>query len=263
MISQKRYERLGWQSADQVGVDISVEGLQTTLEDAPKWIDDRVWNKSNRVADRSRVAILYFALEDYSSVKAYAVEVVPAADEFFFGSWRSKVYKSEEGKRVDADCLRRQFDWMESFEAALLWSSVLGEWEFLKKLGTFPKPDSQADSGCGYGRQFRDLYLALGAFLSEAPEADLQILLDRAAAGPKTLCKLAVSLIRAGITRDAVTFQKELIELLKYYKKNEFPKDDVTKTISFEGTFFVHWAEKVKIPLTVPPEFDDHIVRLK
>ena len=257
----KRYQRLGWQSPDDIDVDSSLEGLQITLEDdAPESIDEIAWNKSDRVGDRSLVAILYFALEDYSCLKVHAAEAIRAADDFFFGSWRSKIYKSDEGKRVDAACLRREFDWMEAFEAAVLWASVLGEWGFLKKLGMFPQPDSQADNN--YGKQGRDLYVALGAFLHEAPHAELERLLEGASAGPKRLYKLAVAVMRAGIVRDAIAFQDGLIELLKYYKKSEFPRDDITKKVSSEGTFFVHWAEKEKFPLMVPPEFEDHIVRL-
>jgi hypothetical protein len=257
----KRYQRWGWKSVNEVGVDGSIECLQIALEDAPKSIEEIAWNKSDRVWNHSLVAIKYFALEDDSSLKTHAVETIRAADEYFFGSWRSKVYKSEDGERVDAACLRQHYDWMEAFGDALLWASVLGEWEFLKKLGTYPKPDCQADND--YGKQGRDLYVALGAFLRDAPKSELEVLLERASAGPKSLCKLVVAMIRACFARDAETFQKGLIELLKYYKKNEFPKDSVTKKISLEGTFFVHWAEKEKIPLTVPPEFEDHVVRLK
>jgi hypothetical protein len=46
----KRYERLGWHSVDEVGIDVSIEGLQTTLEDFPESsdeIDEIVWNKED------------------------------------------------------------------------------------------------------------------------------------------------------------------------------------------------------------------------
>ena len=58
------------------------------------------------------------------------------------------------------------------------------------------------------------------------------------------------------------TFQKALVKWLEYYRKEEFPKEKVTKKITIEGTFFVHWGEKEGLPVTVPPEFADHIVRL-
>ena len=258
----KRYERLGWKSVDEIDVEGSMECLEIALEeDDSKEIEEIAWNKSDLVSNRTLVAIQYFALEDDSSMKIHAVEAVRAADEYFFGSWRSKVYKSEDGERVDAACLRQHYDWIRDYEAALLWASVLGDWKFLKKLGTYPTPDCQADND--YGNQGRDWFVALGAFLRQAPEAELEGLMERASAGPKRLYKLAVTVMRAGIVRDAIAFQDGLIELLKYYKKSEFPRDDITKRISFEGTLFVHWAEKEKIPLLVPPEFQDHIVRLK
>ncbi len=73
---------------------------------------------------------------------------------------------------------------------------------------------------------------------------------------------LVLALLRTGLARDAAAFQRALVQWLKYYRKEEFPKVKVTKKITIKGTFFIHWAEKEGIPLTVPPEFADHIVRV-
>ena len=129
----------------------------------------------------------------------------------------------------------------------------------MKKAGDYPEPDSFSGS---YKDQERDLYVALGAFLREAPGPELDSLLEKAGAGSKKTCKSLVQMIRACVRRDALELEKNLLDYFKHYKKSEFPKEYIAKKISIEGTFFVHWAEKEKLPLTIPPEFIDHIVRL-
>jgi hypothetical protein len=263
-LEQKRYQRLGWPTVEAVGLEVSLGGVDITPSTTPKILDDFDdirWDKSARVFDHSVVAIKYFALEDCAFAKSHAQAAVHAADDFFFGPWRFKTYNLEDGECVNADSLRREYNWINPFETALLWTPVLGEWDFLKKLGTFPKPDSHTDSD--FGPQYRDLYVALGAFFCEAEGRTLNRLLEKASSGPKTRCKLMVTLIRAAQARDAALLQKGLIELLKHFKKSDFPKNLISKKICMEGTLFVHWAEKEKLPLTVPPEFADHIVRLQ
>jgi hypothetical protein len=124
-------------------------------------------------------------------------------DDFFFGSWRSE-YTTPKNV-IDPKYWKRDFDWMQIFEAALLWESVLGEWEFLKKIGTFPEPDS-CFSGT-YRAQDRDLYVAIGAFLREASPTELETLLERAATGSRKSCKLLVAVIRACVARDAILWR--------------------------------------------------------
>jgi hypothetical protein len=257
IIKQKRHERLGC-PITQSRIEISLSSLNISLTLNPKSEFEIAWKKYNQAADRSLLAILYYLVEEDDNARKHASEFFIAANELLFGSWRSEFTKPE--KTTDAAYWKHSFNWMQIFEAALLWGSVLGEWEFLKKLAAFPQPDSCISSG--YGSQGRDLYVALGAFLREAPKAELDTLLVRASAGPKKFCKLSAAVIRACIARDAAMIEKTLTDFLKYYKKREFPKEDITKKVSSEGTFFVHWAEKEKLAITVPPEFADYIVRL-
>jgi hypothetical protein len=232
----------------------SAQRLRSNADDYEK-----AWIKFQTASTRSLLTLVCYFAEDHQSAKLYGKQCLEDCNEFFFGTWRSQFTTSD--KTIDATWWKRRFIWMQIFEAALLWGSVLGQWEFLKKVGTFPEPDSCISDG--YRPQDRDLYVALGAFLREAPSAELETLLERASTASKKSCKLLVPVIRACLARDTALLQKALIEYLKYYKKNEFPKENITKKISIEGTFFVHWAEKEKLAINVPPEFADHIVRLK
>lgn len=254
----KRFERLGW-TEKQVGIDISLELLKNTLSSTPPTAYEMAWKKLSLADDRSLVAILYFMLEDDLSSKKHALEIIGACEEFFFGTWRFEFLTPE--KKIEPAWWKRRFIWMQTFETALLWGSVLGRWDFLEKIGTFPEPDSCISDG--YRDQDRDLYVALGAFLRRAPPAELEALLEKAATGSRKSCKLLVSVIHACLARDTVLLQKSLLDFLKHYKKNDFPKQEITKKISILGTLFVHWAKNEGLIITVPPEFIDHIVNFR
>jgi|GEM_PF-5558594 len=103
---------------------------------------------------------------------------------------------------------------------------------------------------------------AWAAFLRGASAEEIEPLLEKVQSGRSRPAKLVLALIRAGLSRDAAAFQKALVKWLEHYRREEFPKEKMTKKITVEGTFFVHWAEKEGLPVMVPPEFTDHIVRL-
>jgi hypothetical protein len=148
---------------------------------------------------------------------------------------------------------------MQIFEAALLWGAALQKWEYLKRVGLFPEPDSCISDG--YCEQERNLYLALGALLREATKPELEALLERAATGQHRGSSLAVSVIRACLARDDRRLNIRLAEFLSHYKRSEFPEEKMTKKISIVGTFLVHWARKEGLAVVVPGDFMDHIVR--
>lgn len=219
---------------------------------------DLAWDRFHLADCRHLLALAFYYSDEHALAKEHAAECIPELEEFFFGDWRNTFQTPE--KTIDPGWWKRGFIWMQVFEAAVLWGSVLGKWDFLKRVGEFPEPD-----GCisdGYRAIDRDLYVAWGAFLRGASPPEIEPLLEQVKAGRSRSCKLVLALLRAGLARDAVAFQKALVEWLKYYRKEEFPKEKVTKKITIEGTFFVHWAEKEGMPVTIPPEFADHIVRL-
>ena len=149
---------------------------------------------------------------------------------------------------------------MDIYEAYLLWGSALGDWKFLRKVGTFPEADSCISMG--WKAQDRDLDVAIGAFLRGAPPQELNRLLDQAAAGSKKTCKCMIEVIRACVAKNAPAIEATLATYLKTYRKADFPQSVMTKKISIFGTLVVHWADANTLQIQVPSEYADHIVRL-
>jgi hypothetical protein len=250
-------ERLNLREKRWFDINCWSESLQIASTRGPGADDfDRAWSKYSVAHTASLMGLVAYFGEQPTLAPQYGKQSLDATTEFFFGSWR-ETFVTEDG-HPDPKFWKREFQWMDAFEGALFWGSVLGDWELLEKVGAFPEPDSNISTG--FKPQDRDLYLALGAFLFHAPEEVTESKLQKAAAGPKKSCKLVVEIIRACVVRDPKSLQKAYDDFLKYYKKSEFPKEDITKKISIEGTLFFHWARKEGLELRVSPEYSDHIV---
>lgn len=253
----KLYEKLKLQpSFANYASDVeAVEIAKTVNPRASEY--DRVWKKFNLPANRHFLCLACYYSDEYALIKKHANQCILEMEEFFFGEWRSTFQTPE--KTVDAGWWKRRFIWMQLFEAAVLWGSVLGKWDFLQRVGTFPESDSCISDG--YVAQERDLYVAWAMFLRGA-YADMETLLDKVKTGKGRAPKLVAAMLRASAVQDAAQLEKTLNEWLKYYRKEEFPKEKVTKKVTIEGTFFVHWAERQQLAVNVLPEFADHIVKI-
>lgn len=226
----------------------------------PNAIDyDRAWRKHSYTDTLGLLALSCYYAEDSVAARVHSLTFLQASQEFFFGDWRNH-YLTED-KRADPAWWKRNLNWIGIFELTLLWAALLDDWSMLKRLGHFPEPDSCGDSD--HKPQDRDLVVAIGAFLRDAAPAELSSLLEKAATGPRKICKLMVEVLRACLARDEQAINASLKVYLKHYKKSEFPKQSMTKKVSIEGTFVVHWAEKEGMKVEVPIEFTDYIVRLE
>lgn len=254
----KLYERLNlrpqfWDHAQKLK---SLATYTTPRTNATSF--DLAWDRFHLPECRHLLALACYYSDEQALVQEHASQCISEMEEFFLGDWRNTFQTPE--KTVDAGWWKRSFIWMQLFEAAVLWGSVLGRWDFLQRVGHFPEPDSCISDG--YRAVDRDLYVAWAAFLRGASAAEIEPLLEQVQSGRSRPAKRVLAMLRAALARDGGALQKALVEWLKHYRKEEFPKEKVTKKITIEGTYFVHWAEKEGMAIPVPPEFADHIVRL-
>jgi hypothetical protein len=234
----------------------SLETAQLLPPNASEY--DKAWGKFGLASTRSKLALASYFAGDSNAAKIYGGQCLEDCEEFFFGEWRNTY--TTENKQATPAWWKREFIWMQVFEAALLWGAVLGDWAFLKKVGAFPESDSCISDG--YDAQDRDLYVAVGGFVCGLCSSELNTLLHQASSGAKKSCKLLVSVIRACEARQTNMIQKALSEFFKNYEQNEFPKKQMTKKISIEGTFIVHWIEREKLGIGSIGDFADFVVRL-
>jgi hypothetical protein len=219
---------------------------------------DRAWGKFSQADSEHLAALACYYANENERARLHGRRCLEASREFLFGDWRTHFQAQDTG--VDAAWWKRRFVWMQVFEGALLWASVLGKWDYLTALGSFPEADSCISDG--YTAEDRDWYVALGAFLRKSPPPELETLLIKAEGGKLKRSKLLGAVTRACLARDGSDLQTTLVEFLRHYRRREFPRQNITKKITLEGTLFTHWAEKEKLEVTVPSDYADHIVRL-
>ena len=254
--------------------------LRDRLGLLPDWCNPQRWLQSleinkgpffegatdfNRACGKGHVSDKKFLLaltchyaEQPEAARVRGQEFLAESVEFFFGDWR-QTYVAPTGQ-VDPKWWQEQLEWMSPFEAGLLWGSVLGQWDYLQRLGAFPSPEGRVTTD--RSAQERDLLVAIAAVIRQAPAEEVTARLDQAAAGRNKACKLAVDILRGGLARDLQHLQIAVTAYLKHYRANEFPQEMMASKVSILGTFFVHWAEKQGLAVVVLPKYLDHIVRL-
>jgi hypothetical protein len=233
----------------------SVELCQQSNPQASDY--ERAWDKNHLTVARMVLALRYYYSDEITLAKAHAADCLLEIEDFLLGPWRAQ-FRTPDGQ-IDPAWWRQRLIWIHAFEGALLWGSVLGRWDFLARVGGFPEKDACLSDG--YNARYRDLFVAWGAFLRGVTGGDLEILLSGPSEG-RGACRYSARLMQAAATRNAAAFQTGLDKLLRHYREHDFPKEEITKKVSIEATFFVHWAEKEGLSVTVPSQSTDHIVRL-
>jgi len=260
-------------------------GYLRSAQDCAQWasVDDeqRAWHKSGLAHSRHLAALAAYFAGNPELARRSGQQCLNDSMDYLFGNWRASFKIPENHRRellelesrrakrtggplpLDArqasseELLRRYWDWTKVFKGIMLWGSVLGDWEALNRAGAYPQADSHIDSEHA---QDMDTYVALGGFLRNAPSAELEPLFLRAASSKSRFSGLILAMMRACLARDAGELQRAFVAFLRHYKRSEFPKKQITRKITIEGTFFFHWASHNGLNIEVPPEFVDHIV---
>jgi hypothetical protein len=220
---------------------------------------DRAWPKFSVPHRRCVLALSCYFSDEHGLAAIHGLGGLDEAIDFFFGDWRITFRVANNGL-PDPLWWRQNFIWMDLFEDVLLWGSVLGRWDILRRLGEYPGPDCRVDDG--YRPENLHFFMALGALLREKVECRVKALTGGTAGRSKS-CKLASAVLEACLRRDAKSINRTLSVLLERYKRSEFPKHDITKKVCAVGTFFFHWAAKEGVAVTRPESYADHIVRIR
>ena len=67
---------------------------------------------------------------------------------------------------------------------------------------------------------------------------------------------------RAGKSMSVANVSNFFEKYLRYFRKSEFKKTSIDKLLSFDGSTMVNVRKKQGLEFKIPPEVQDHIVRL-
>ena len=252
----KLHERLGL-GIGAVGLEVSLEMLQIVESAQATTHYDIAWNKFRRARYQGLVALKYYILAEQHEARRHGKLCLERAEDFFHGSWRDE-FIDPDGKH-GTRWLQEKFDWMEVFRECLLWGSALGEWRFLKHCSGYPEKNACLSEG--YTAQDRDALVAISVIVSGDQAEKSSQCINRAADGPRKGCRLLTEVLISLVNGKINSFEEGFISYLKHYKKTDFPKEQITKKVSVEGTFLAHWARHHGMKVEVPSQFEDHIVK--
>jgi len=212
----------------------------------------------SKVDDYGIGALQYYLLGMLAQAREAATQVPNITLDWLFGDWRAE-FVSEAGEKGH-NALRASMSWMGTFQASLLWGSVLGSWDFLRRIAGYPSEDANIGHE-GFDETDRLVFLAIGSLLLSDQNRlfrHLQALNENGGERGKHIAAVLAA-IKDG---DATRLNDALGKYLRYFKKREFPKRNIFRKVSVLGTFVYHYGHHLGLAVHVEPEFMDHIVRL-
>ena len=252
----KLHERLGLEHFE---VDSHLTMLSIAEAERPTTSFDSAWTKLNFAALHGLLALDYYMLDIIPKARTHAYDCLTTAREFLLGEWRNRV-ETPDGT-IEPSWWKEKFPWMGVYQFSLLWGTVLGEWEELAELSSFPTPT--ACLSMGSKAQDRDWFVAIATVLRGESAEECIPAINRLSAGPRRYGKITADVLRDLLEGDRILLQKNFVELLRQYRKGEFPKDPITKKVCIEASVLKHVAAKRGIEVTVPTEYRDYFVRFE
>ena len=221
---------------------------------------DMIPTKRSEIAlNASHVATAYYLLGDLKSSARFARDMISATLELYFGNWTREVV-TDLGTR-DQHWWRLHWTWMHPFSQGLCWASALGAWSSVKKFAAHPLNECDVDPS--FTKEDKAAYLALSCFLRKERPQHYAGHFEEIAKRKKEKPKLLAEVIRALQSKRSAAYQTSLEHYLHYFKKREFKRNALDKLLSFDGTTLINIGAHRGLNFKCPPEFEDHIIRLK
>ncbi len=216
-------------------------------------------SKAALVDDATFIALFYWCEGRSGDAKTYAAECVKHGVEYFFGKWREEI--PTDLKTRDAVWWRIHATWVTPFREALCWATALGDWKAVQLLAEYPAKETRP--GVDATREDAAACFALASLLRGSAPSDYEACFGVIQRGKKEKPKLVAGVVRALQARNADQFQKCLEAYLHYFRKSEFKKTSLDKLLCLDGTTLLNLGLHVGLAFSIPPEVEDHIIRLK
>ena len=250
------YERLSLKKKD-----MPINILKNAINRMSKPVrDSRLipWLKSDVISEGSIITFYYYYLEKKDKIREAVIKLLDYNLDYFFGSWRYEV-PTDEGK-IDPEWWKR-ISWASYFRDAIFWGSCIGAWDKIRKIAQYPT-DECLNSEPWEHISFRVWYLIIAAVLRDEPLQSLVRHTDLIDKLKSRREKLLLDILRPILCGDAEKTNEQLAIYLKYYKKFEFKKPQITERVSVDGTFLVNFGRYKGLKIKYPEEYADHIVML-
>jgi hypothetical protein len=210
------------------------------------------------LSSNTAIATRYYLLDNHEKATQYAERTLLSAEQYFLGDWRTKV-KTDEGT-IDPEWWHDVESWMLYFRGTLCWGSVLGEWDRLRKLASYPDERRGIDT-IDVTPAFRLYLIEVARYLrGEKVQGVAKACAKLEGTNWRGIDCLAAAL-DAVIDRDERRAQSSVVEFfLKHHKRKK--SKDIYDTVSLDGTTMVNIAKRAKLNVKVPPEHAHYYIEL-
>lgn len=205
------------------------------------------------------IAIQYYLVDNMINAKIWGGKALELLDDYFFGEWRDTIAS---GNYRDAPPDRAWWDvhasWQSKFETAMLWASAMGQWERLKCFASYPTMNIIRDAEQSH--ENRAWLLTVGVTLYGNGLQGCSDLGATIVEGRRKRERLLFNFLTSITDSSGSKVQEAADEYFTYYKLAESRKTDLTKKISVDGSFLVHYARHRGHQITLLDNVRDHIV---
>ncbi len=255
------YERVGW-PREWIDIERSNNRLRRLHETPPR--DDILWVLAcDAVSYRSELAFSHYLLDEVKEAREYAVQILDATDEYFFGDWRDRVRPRDDEIRPDEsnrEWWHRHAVWRDEFREPCMWASCLGAWDRCRRWAGYLRDDVTFD--VEQSAEDRAWYLIVAGVLLDRPWEDMKQFVEAIETGRRKREKLLLDTMRALTAGDNTAFNDALARHLAHYKSTDAKKRDRHERLAIDGTILVNLALYRGLDVKIPERVKDHIVDL-
>jgi hypothetical protein len=257
-----RYQRIGCpEKLVHVGTCLNSLEHSLTVEETDDRPDITKSRRQDCVNTGNLVAIQFYLLDDLQNTRVWASKVLDYAAEYFFGDWRDRIPSGDYGNEPpNRDYWDRKATWRYEFQACLLWSSCLADWDGLRRFAAYLRDDVIRD--VDQPNENRSWLLAVARVLQGTQLDQLAEYVAVIHQGTRKRERFLLAFLDAILNADDTALARATKDYFKYYKSSESKKQEITAKVAMDGTFLVNFARYRGRSIEVPANVQDHIVVL-
>ncbi len=263
MVGEERtsplYERVGW-PREWISIELSNKGLRRWIEGPAKegLLREHVGGVASYCSD---LAFSHYLLDEIKEARQYAVQLLDATDEYFFGDWRDRAKPRDiEPGESNRDYWHRHAVWRDKFREPCMWASCLGAWDRCRRWAAYLRDDVTFD--VEQSAEDRAWYLIVAGVLLDRPWADMKPFVETIESGRRKREKLLLDTMRPLTAGDNAAFNDALAKHLSHYKSTDAKKRNMYERLAIDGTFLINLARHRGLEPRIPDRVKDHIVDL-
>jgi hypothetical protein len=217
---------------------------------------------SLRVTNSSLAALQFLFLDDELNARLWANKTVNFGLEYFLGNWRSEIPSGDHyDKPPNREWWNVNASWNSEFTACALWGSVLGRWADLSNLAVYVTDESRI--GVDQSPSNLAWLILVAGVLHGRPLTKMEHVGRIIMNSKRKREILLFRFLDSVCTGTDANVDHAATEFFKWYKSREWKSTrEMTKKVTADGTFLVHFAEHLGRTVSLPTSIVDHIVRL-